>query len=63
MSLSSTRFTRTPHFSVTSSSTTRIRALISSRLVSVLSRVKLPMTLRSVVMVSCSMAANRLATS
>ena len=63
MSFSSTRLTRTPHFSVTSSRTARILELISSRLVSVLSRVRPPMTFRRVVCVSCSMAATRLAIS
>ena len=62
MSLSSSRLTRTPHFSVTSSSTIRSWLLTWSRLVSEMSRLRPPITLRSVVCVSCSMAASRLAT-
>ena len=56
MARSSTRFTLMPHLPVASSSTTRSFWLISSRLVSVCSRSSPPMMLRSVVMVSCSMA-------
>ena len=63
MLFSSTRVTRTPHFSVTSSITTRSCVLIESRLVSVSSSVMAPTTLRSVVMASCSIASSTLATS
>ena len=60
---SSTRVTRTPHFSVASSSTDRSCELIESRLVSVSSSVIAPTTFRSVVIVSCSIAWSTLATS
>ena len=56
MALISTRFTRSPHLPVASSSTPRSRLLISSREVSVTSRSIDPTTLRSVVTVSCSTA-------
>ena len=55
MALSSTRLTRMPQLPVASSSTPRSCALIWSRLVSVCSRSSEPITLRSVVTVSCSM--------
>jgi hypothetical protein len=55
--LSSTRLTRIPHLPVASSRTTRSCVLIWSRLVSVSSSVSPPITLRSVVTVSCSMPA------
>ncbi len=54
IALSSTRFTRMPHLPVASSRTPRSALLISSREVSVRSRSMPPMTLRSVVTVSCS---------
>ena len=54
--LSSTRFTRIPHLPVASSSTTRSAVLTWSREVSVSSRFMPPITFRSVVIVSCSMA-------
>ena len=61
--LSSTRLMRMPHLPVASSSTTRSCVLIWSRLVSVSSSVMPPMTLRSVVTVSCSIACSGLAIS
>ena len=63
IALTSTRLTRMPHWPVASSSTVRSAALIASRLVSVSSSVSPPMTLRSVVTVSCSIACSGLATS
>ena len=54
---SSTRFTRMPHLPVASSSTIRSAELTFSREVSVSSSVIPPHTLRSVVTVSCSIAA------
>ena len=54
--LSSTRLTRMPHLPVASSSTPRSPELIWSRLVRVSSRSMPPTMLRSVVIVSCSMA-------
>ncbi len=63
MLLSSTRVTRTPHFSVASSSTSRSWVLIWSRLVSVSSSVIAPTKLRSVVWASCSIAVRKFATS
>ena len=63
MALSSTRLTRMPHLPVASSRTPRSWALIWSRLVSVCSRSSEPMTLRSVVTVSCSMPWMKLAIS
>src|SRR6476659_5454500 len=63
MLLSSTRVTRTPHFSVASATTERSWKLIESRLVSVCSSVIAPTTFRSVVIVSCSIAWSTLATS
>ena len=60
---SSMRLTRTPHFSVASSITMRSSALILSREVSVSSSESEPITLRSVVTESCSIASTRLATS
>ena len=56
MPFSSTRLTRIPHLPVASSSTPRSALLISSRLVSACSRSMPPVMLRSVVMVSCSIA-------
>ena len=56
MALSSTRLTRIPHLPVASSSTPRSPELICSRLVRVSSRSMPPTMLRSVVMVSCSIA-------
>jgi len=56
MPFSSTRLTRIPHLPVASSSTPRNPELIESRLVSVSSRSMPPTMLRSVVMVSCSIA-------
>ena len=61
--LSSTRLMRIPHLPVASSSTMRSCVLIWSRLVSDCSSVRPPMTLRSVVTVSCSIACSGLATS
>jgi hypothetical protein len=61
--LSSTRLTRMPHRPVASSSTTRSWELMLSREVSVSSSVRPPMTLRSVVTVSCSIAWSGLAIS
>ena len=61
--LSSTRLTRMPHLPVASSSTTRSCELTLSREVSVSSSVRPPITLRSVVTVSCSIACSGLATS
>ena len=61
--LSSTRLTRMPHLPVASSSTTRSCELMLSREVSVSSSVRPPMTLRSVVTVSCSIACSGLAIS
>ncbi len=55
MALISTRLTRIPHLPVASSSTPRSCALMLSREVRVSSRSMDPMTLRSVVTVSCSM--------
>ena len=60
---SSTRFTRMPHLPVASSSTWRSAALTLSREVSVSSSVMPPTTLRSVVTVSCSTPAMKLAIS
>ena len=56
MPLISTRFTRTPHLPVASSRTPRRPPLMDSREVSVSSRSMPPTMLRSVVIVSCSMA-------
>ena len=61
--LSSTRLTRMPQRPVASSSTARSFELTESRLVSVSSSVMPPITLRSVVTVSCSIACSGLATS
>ncbi len=63
MLFSSTRVTRTPHFSVASSSTVRSWVLIMSRLVSVSSSVIAPTTFRSVVIANCSIACSTFATS
>ena len=63
IALSSTLLTRIPHFPVASSRTPRNWALISSREVSVFSRSIPPITLRSVVTVSCSMPWMKLAIS
>ncbi len=60
---SSTRLTRMPQRPVASSSTARSCWLTLSRLVSVSSSVMPPITLRSVVTVSCSIACSGLATS
>ena len=56
IAFSSTRLTRMPHLPVASSSTPRSWPLISSREVSVFSSASPPITLRSVVTVSCSIA-------
>ena len=56
MALISTRLTRMPHLPDASSSTPRSALLILSRDVSVCSRSIDPITLRSIVAVSCSMA-------
>jgi hypothetical protein len=56
IAFSSTRFTRMPHFPVASSRTPRNCWLIWSREVSVSSRSSPPITFRSVVTVSCSIA-------
>ena len=56
MALISTRVTRSPHLPDASSSTLRSIVLILSREVSVSSRSMLPITLRSMVAVICSMA-------
>ena len=61
--LSSTRPTRMPQRPVASSSTARSWLLTLSREVSVSSRVMPPITLRSVVTVSCSIACSGFATS
>ena len=61
--LISTRLMRMPHLPVASSSTTRSSVLTFSRAVSVSSSVSPPMTLRSVVTVSCSIACSGLAIS
>ena len=63
IALTSTRLTRMPQRPVASSSTVRSAVLIASRLVSVSSSVRPPMTLRSVVTVSCSIACSGFATS
>ena len=63
MALSSTRLTRMPQRPVSVSRTPRSWALIWSREVSVCSRSSEPMTLRSVVTVSCSMPWMKLAIS
>ena len=63
IALTSTRLTRIPQRPVASSSTVRSWELIVSRLVSASSSVIPPMTLRSVVTVSCSIACSGLATS
>ena len=60
---SSTRLTRMPQRPVASSSTARSWLLMLSREVSVSSSVMPPITLRSVVTVSCSIACSGLATS
>ncbi len=52
----STRVTRIPHLPEASSSTPRSSVLILSLEVSVCSRSMLPMTLRSIVAASCSIA-------
>ena len=56
MALISTRVTRMPHLPEASSSTPRSMVLIWSREVRACSRSMDPMTLRSIVAVSCSMA-------
>jgi hypothetical protein len=56
IAFSSTRLTRMPHLPVASSSTPRSCPLISSREVRVISSAMPPITLRSVVTVSCSIA-------
>ena len=60
---SSTRLTRMPQRPVASSSTARSWLLMLSREVSVSSSVMPPITLRSVVTVSCSIACSGFATS
>ena len=59
----STRLMRIPHLPVASSSTMRSSVLTFSREVSVSSSVRPPITLRSVVTVSCSIACSGLAIS
>ena len=61
--LISTRLILMPHLPVASSSTTRSSVLTFSRAVSVASSVSPPITLRSVVTVSCSIACSGLAIS
>ena len=61
--LISTRLILIPHLPVASSSTTRSSVLTFSRAVSVASSVSPPITLRSVVTVSCSIACSGLAIS
>ena len=61
--LISTRLMRMPHLPVASSSTVRSSVLTFSRAVSVASSVRPPITLRSVVTVSCSIACSGLAIS
>ncbi len=61
--LISTRLIRIPHFPVASSRAPRSSTFTLSRAVSVASRVRPPITLRSVVTVSCSIAWSGLAIS